>query len=166
MDDQNGADAPESEAVKPLTEDICDLLMATAPPSLAEGQQREQLIRDQANAVMHLLNERGHYLPGYPCAAQIRDDAQQFAEELILTKLVVRMLRMFSTNLVTPETKGAKRWIDDYIDGKNNHGPLGKAMYWPGGLPGLCQMLREWGFQPSATKPQYVCRKPQNRTIQ
>lgn len=147
MDDQNGADAPESEAVPPLRDEIRDLLIAT------EMQRPEEI----ANAVTHLLNERGHYLPGCPPAAQILQDAQQFAGQFMLAMLCVRLLRMLNTRIVTPETKGMERWLNDYIDGKN-HGPVGKPMFWPGGLPGLAQQLRQWGYAPTDTRPQFVAR--------
>ena len=148
MDDQTtGADAPEEQAVPPLRDEIRDLLIAT------EMQRPEEI----ANALTHLLNERGHYLPGCPPAAQILQDAQQFAGQFMLAMLCVRLLRMLNTRIVTPETKGMERWLTDYIDGKN-HGPVGKPMFWPGGLPGLAQQLRQWGYAPTETRPQFVAR--------
>ena len=146
MDDQK-PDASESQAVPPLRDEIRDLLIAT------EMQRPEQI----ADALTHLLNERGHYLPGCPPAAQILQDAQQFAGQFMLAMLCVRLLRMLNTRIVTPETKGMERWLNDYIDGKN-HGPVGKPMFWPGGLPGLAQQLRQWGYAPTDTRPQFVAR--------
>lgn len=188
MDDQTtGADAPEEQAVPPLRDEIRELLFGLPAKELAAFTQlrdhQEQADADgafvkvsrqaldeviafmadpdhaglQANAIMHLLNERGHYLPGCPPAAQILQDAQQFAGQFMLAMLCVRLLRMLNTRIVTPETKGMERWLNDYIDGKN-HGPVGKPMFWPGGLPGLAQQLRQWGYAPTETRPQFVAR--------
>lgn len=158
-DDQAEATAP------PLPEEIKALIYATAPPSLAEGEQREKLLADQASAIVHLLAERGHYLPGCPPASQILKDAQQFAGQLMLAMLVIRLLRLLGTKIVTPETKPTERWLTDYIEGRN-HGPVGKPMFWPAGLPGLAGMLREWGYAPTATHPPFVSRAIQPMTIQ
>lgn len=154
------ATAPEAQPAPPLAEEVKALIYATAPPPLAEGEQREKLLAAQAAAIVHLLNERGHYLPGCPPAADILKDAQQFAGQLMLSNLCVRLLRMLGTKIVTPETKPMERWLNDYIDGRN-HGPLGKPMFWPQSLPGLCQQLREWGFAPTATHPPFVSRARQ-----
>lgn len=112
-----------------------------------------------ANAVMHLLSEEGHFMPGTPPARQILRDAQQFAGQYMLAVLCVRLLRMLDTRIETPETKGMRRWLEDYLDGKN-HGPIGKPMLWPSGLPGLAAQMREWGYQPTPTRPPYVTRAP------
>lgn len=109
------------------------------------------------DAVMQLLVDSGNVLPGCPPAARMLKDAEQFAGQLQLAMLCVRLLRMLNTRIVTPETKGLERWLNDYIDGKN-HGPIGKPMLWPGGLPGLSQQLRDWGFQPTPTRPAFVAR--------
>ena len=196
MDDQmNGDAAPEDEATKPLPEEIRDLLFGLPPKELAAFTQlrdhQEQADADgsfvkvsrqaldemiaymadpdhaglQASAIMHLLNERGHYLPGCPPAAKILEDARQFAGQLQLAMLCVRLLRMLNTRIVTPETKGLETWLHDYIDGKN-HGPIGKPMFWPGGLPGVANQLRQWGFEPTPTRPQFVARSVPTLTMQ
>lgn len=149
MDDQNGASAPEEQAVPPLRDELRELLRVSNPMAGTEDHL--------SGAILHLLNERGHYLPGCPPAAQILQDAQQFAGQFMLAMLCVRLLRMLNTRIVTPETKGMERWLNDYIDGKN-HGPVGKPMFWPGGLPGLAQQLRQWGYAPTDTRPQFVAR--------
>lgn len=121
---------------------------------------------DTADQVMNLLNERGHYLPGAPPAAVILQDAKTFAERLTLSNLALRAFAMLgSLSLDTPETQPAKRWIVDYIEGKN-HGPVGYPMLWPAQLPGLAHMLREWGFEPTPTVPAYVARALPNPTMQ
>lgn len=165
MTDPNGLDEPAEVKTPPLAEEIRDLIMATAPPSLAEGEKRDALLRQQADAIMHLLNERGHYLPGCPPAAQILKDAEQFAGQFMLSMLCVRLLRMLNTRIVTQETKPMERWLNDYIDGKN-HGPIGKPMFWPQNLPGLAQQLRQWGYAPTETRPSFVARAVQRPTIQ
>lgn len=160
MDDQtNGAVAPESDAAKPLREEIRDVLAALRPIDHVDVEAR------CVDGIMHLLNERGHYLPGCPPAAQILKDAQQFAGQLQLAMLVVRLLRMLNTRIVTPETKGLEKWLNDYMDGRN-HGPVGKPMLWPGGLPGLADQLRQWGYQPTPTRPAFVARVAQTMTMQ
>lgn len=155
MTDPNGLDEPAEAKAPPLTQEILDLLLATE-------MQRPEQIRD---SIMHLLNERGHYLPGCPPAAQILNDAQQFAGQLQLAMLCVRLLRMVNTGIITPESKPLERWLNDYIDGRN-HGPIGKPMFWPQNLPGLAHQLREWGFQPTPTKPPFVARRVEQPTIQ
>lgn len=118
--------------------------------------------REAANAVMAILNERGHYLPGAPCAQVILNDAKSFAERLTIVTLALRLLNMLSgVTLDTPETRPAKRWLDDYLEGKN-HGPAGKPMIWPLQLPGICALLREWGFEPTPTMPPFVARSLPN----
>lgn len=122
-----------------------------------------------ADAVMQLLHDRGHYLPGCPPAATILADAKQFAERLTLSNLALRLLNMLAWSTVqTPETKPARKWLDDYLEGKN-HGPVGKPMLWPGRMPGIAHLLREWGFEPTPTMPPYVTRslpKPGSAIIQ
>lgn len=115
---------------------------------------------DFADAIIELMQNEGHIIPDGPHAEQLMHDCRQFAEELILTKLACRLLRMTAASgLITPETKGMERWLNDYIDGRH-HGPLGKAMFWPSGLPGLAGQLREWGFVPTPGKPPYVAKAP------
>jgi hypothetical protein len=160
MDNEpNEADAPEEAAPKPLRDEIRDVLAALRPTDHVDVEAR------CADGIMHLLNERGHYLPGCPPAAQILKDAQQFAGQLQLAMLVVRLLRMLNTRIVTPETKGLEKWLNDYMDGRN-HGPVGKPMLWPGGLPGLADQLRQWGYQPTPTRPAFVARVGHTLTMQ
>lgn len=152
MDDQNGASAPdEAEAPEPSLLSAITLILNARP-----GLDMEES-EFKAKAIMHLLNERGHYLPGCPPAAQILQDAQQFAGQFMLAMLCVRLLRMLNTRIVTQETKPMERWLNDYIDGKN-HGPVGKPMFWPQNLPGLAQQLRQWGYAPTETRPPFVAR--------
>lgn len=139
-----------NEAPPPLRDEILALMTGFEPDA--------NDAKVATDAIMHLLNERGHYLPGCPPAAQILQDAQQFAGQFMLSLLAVRLLRMLNTKIVTPETKGMERWLNDYIDGKN-HGPIGKPMFWPSGLPGLADQLRKWGYMPTPTNPPYVARQ-------
>lgn len=107
----------------------------------------------QAAAVTQLLLERGHVLPGAPPAQRIFEDAKRFHDQLTLTALALRILNMLAFNNVqTPETRPARKWIDDYLQGVN-HGPAGQPMLWPGGLPGMAAMLRDWGFAPTVAVP-------------
>lgn len=165
MTDPNGLDEPAEAKAPPLPEEVRDLLLAMRPPAGADAEQIDQAARDQADAIMHLLNERGHYLPGCPPAAQILKDAEQFAGQFMLSMLCVRLLRMLNTRIVTQETKPMERWLTDYIDGKN-HGPIGKPMFWPQNLPGLADQLRQWGYAPTETRPPFVARAVQRPTIQ
>lgn len=153
----SGTEAPDTpepaEAGPPsLRDQILLLVNQTTPLDPAASKLT-------ADAIMHLLNEEGHYLPGCPPAAEILNDAQQFAAKFMLAVLCVRLFRMLDTRIETPETKGMRTWLEDYIDGRN-HGPLGKPMLWPNGLPGLAQQMRVWGYQPTPTKPAFVARKP------
>lgn len=155
----------ETEAPKLLRDEIAETLRAMRPTDGEDISATDAINGRLADSIMHLLNERGHYLPGCPPAAQILKDAEQFAGQFMLAMLCVRLLRMLNTRIVTPETKGLERWLHDYIDGKN-HGPIGKPMLWPGGLPGLVQQLRSWGFAPTDTHPQFVSRATPTLTMQ
>lgn len=151
------ADEPEGTP-PPLRDEIMLLINQTTPLDMAAS-------KSTADAVVHLLNERGHYLPGCPPAEQILADAQQFAGQLMLAMLVIRLQRLLGQRIVTPETKPTERWLTDYIDGRN-HGPVGKPMFWPQNLPGLCSMLRDWGYAPTATNPPFVARAILQPTLQ
>lgn len=148
----------EEAAPRPLRDEIIDVL--------AVQFGHREAATTAADDVMQLLHERGHYLPGAPPAQQILEDAKSFAERLTLSNLALRCFAMLgSLSVDTPETQPAKRWIVDYIEGKN-HGPVGQPMLWPEKLPGLAHMLREWGFMPTPTTPPYVCRALPNPTVQ
>lgn len=153
----------------PLAVEIMDLLLAAMPTGLAGGTWAEQMnegcVKGAAD-VMNLLVERGHYVPGAPPAAVILEDAKSFAERLTLSNLALRILNMLAwSTLQTPESKPARRWIDDYLEGKN-HGPVGKPMLWPVRLPGMANLLRDWGFEPTPTIPQFVARSAPKLTVQ
>jgi hypothetical protein len=144
-----------------LADAIKDTLLRLRPSALADTEQIDQAARDQADAVMALLIEGGHVIPGAPPAMQILRDAQSFAERLTLSNLACRILNMLAfSNVQTPETKPARQWIDDYLEGRN-HGPIGQPMLWPGRLPGMASLLRDWGFMPTIAvpgQPSYVAR--------
>jgi hypothetical protein len=148
---------------------IIDKLLATRPSSLAEGEQIDQACRDQGEAVLQLLIDLGHVIPGAPPASRILADAKSFAERLTLSQLALRIYSMLAwANVETPESKPARKFIEDYIDGKN-HGPAGYPMLWPGKLPGLASMLRAWGFVPTIATPgapSYVARAVPSQTVQ
>lgn len=149
---------PKPQPDRPLIDEINEVIMLHYPSPLAEGDQRVAAVKEQAGAVMALLMERGHFLPGAPPAARILADAKSFAERLTLSNLALRCFAMLGALMVdTPETKPAKHWIVDYIDGKN-HGPVGAPMLWPTHLPGMAKMLTDWGFEPTPTTPAYVAR--------
>lgn len=152
--DQTGTDAGEAaDALSDLTTSI----EVTLEHAGGGGRAVAQMIVEQ-------LVEQGHIVPGCPPALQILKDAQQFAGQLALSNLATRVYRMVKmTHIVTPESAGTEKWITDYLDGKN-HGPIGKPMLWPRQLPGLAQLLRDWGFQPTPTKPAFVARMPQQNS--
>lgn len=124
---------------------------------------------DTADTIIAKLIETGHVIPGAPPAAQILEDAKSFAARLTLSNLALRILNMLAwSNVETPESKPARRWLEDYLEGKN-HGPVGQPMLWPGQLPGLCHLLREWGFMPTIAVPgqaSYVARAVEAPRIQ
>jgi hypothetical protein len=124
---------------------------------------------DTADTIIAKLIETGHVIPGAPPAAQILEDAKSFAARLTLSNLALRILNMLAwSNVETPESKPARRWLEDYLEGKN-HGPVGQPMLWPGQLPGLCHLLREWGFMPTIAVPgqaSYVARAVQAPRVQ
>lgn len=160
IDDEDEAPAP------PLLDEIAATLRATVRwPSGSDLADIEPVIDQAAASIVHLLNERGHYLPGCPPAAQILKDAEQFAGQFMLAILCVRLLRAMNGPIWTAERTAIERWLFDYIDGKN-HGPVGKPMFWPQNLPGLCQQLREWGYAPTATRPPFVARAIKSPTLQ
>lgn len=151
---QEPTEAPD----KPLRDEIVEVLAAFF------GHREDTT--QAAGAVMALLNERGHVMPGFPPARQILRDAEQFAGQLILANLTVRIMAMLATvTIENPETKPTRKWLNDYLDGKN-HGPVGKPMLWPGQLPALASMLRSWGYQPTPTTPAFVARARPNALTQ
>lgn len=170
MEQQVQIDAPATPAPDvPLQLEIKAALMERFPSPLAEGAQRAQAVEDMATAVVQLLEERGHVLPGAPPAQRILQDAKRIHDQLTLTALALRILNMLAFNNVqTPETKPARQWIDDYLTGKN-HGPAGQPMLWPGRMPGMAAMLRDWGFVPTIAlpgSPSFVARAQPNPTKQ
>lgn len=156
------------EAIPPL---IVEIARAIADPGNFPTKDNHRnapvsTVQWQAAAVMDLLNQRGHVLPGCPPAQRILDDAKSFAERLTLTMLALRILNMLAWMKVeTPETKPARQWLDDYLEGRN-HGPAGQPMLWPARLPGMAALLRDWGFMPTPTMPPYVARALPNPTMQ
>lgn len=160
------ADAPELDtpaADPPIPPLINEIARAIADPGnfpTADNHRNAPVstVQWQAAAVMDLLNQRGHVLPGCPPAQRILEDAKSFAERLTLSNLALRILNMLAWSTIqTPESKPARRWIEDYIEGKN-HGPVGNPMLWPLSMPGMCSLLGEWGFVPTPTMPPYVAR--------
>lgn len=117
---------------------------------LGEGTAPDETMTER---IMSHLVETGHVVPGAPPASHILRDAQSFAERLTLSNLALRILNMLAfSSITTPETAGARRWIDDYLEGRN-HGPVGHPMLWPGGLPGMAKLLGDWGFKPTIAVP-------------
>lgn len=154
----------ETEALRPrpdvpLRDEILGLIVSVIDGESGGGGPT-------ADAIMQLLMDRGHCLPGCPPAAVILEDAKQFAERLTLSNLALRLLNMLAwSNVQTPETVPARKWLEDYLEGRN-HGPVGKPMLWPARLPGLCHLLTEWGFEATPTMPPYVCRSLPSPTMQ
>lgn len=164
----------------PLRDELAEIVYGTSQESVehpwemvkGEPPSARPVVNDAydtADAIMQLLQDRGHYLPGAPPAAVILNDAKSFAERLVLSNLALRILNMLAwSNVQTPETKPARKWIEDYLEGRN-HGPVGQPMLWPGQLPGMCHLLRDWGFQPTIAGPgqaSYVARALPNPTVQ
>ena len=147
--------------------------MALADPPRDEGPLEPLRIMgagrmaDNDQALLLSFNRRptDDELRGFtnlPPVPQIVADARQFAEQWMLAELVARLFRrLILGGLVLPETPAAMDWLRDYIDGNlHGHGPLGRPMIWPEKLPGLCNLIRSFGFQPTPTVPQYVMRMP------
>ena len=149
------------QAERPIRDELAEVILALSLSPLAEGQAKSDQALRQADGVLALLNQRGFYLPGCPPAKQLLADAELFAAQLMLAMIVCRCYAMLDTGLVTPETKGMRNWLADYVNGRN-HGPVGKPMHWPAGLPGLCSLLRDWGYAPTPTQPAFVARKRHN----
>lgn len=165
MDDPLAPAEPVAdEAVPPL---ITEIARAIADPGNFPTKDNHRnaplsTVQWQAAAVMDLLTQRGHVLPGVPPAKTILADAQSFAARLIMSNLALRILNMLAYMKVeTPETDPARRWLDDYLEGRN-HGPAGCPMLWPARLPAMAALLRDWGFIPTPTMPPYVARAPQS----
>ena len=156
-------DAPAPVADEPIPPLIVEIARAIADPGNFPTKDNHRnaplsTVQWQAAAVMDLLNQRGHVMPGCPEAKTILADARSFAERLVMSNLAARLLNMLAWSAVeTPETKPARQWLDDYFEGKN-HGPIGCPMIWPLRMPGICALLRQWGFQPTQTMPPFVAR--------
>lgn len=147
-----------SDPVAALREALLEALTIPSDLKPFEGVTETELL---AGRVAETLISLGHLVPGAPPANIILRDARQFAEKLTLSNLALRIMRMVTmTGIKTKESKATERWIRDYLDGKN-HGPAGQPMLWPGTLPGLVALLREWGFVPTPGRPAYVARAPQ-----
>lgn len=149
-----------ASTVEALRDDICEVLGQTA-------SRTDRAVA--ASNVLQMLINSGHVLPGAPPAAKILEDARQFAAKLTLSNLALRILNMLAfSNVQTPETKPARQWIDDYLEGRN-HGPVGHPMLWPGKMPGMASMLRDWGFIPTIAhpgQPSYVAKAVKAPTVQ
>jgi hypothetical protein len=159
----NGAEPQADAPIPELREELVRTIAEVAAASRIDTQGIESAAAD---AIMNLLNERGHYLPGCPPAQRILDDAKSFAERLTLSNLACRVLFMLAWSTIeTPESRPARKWVEDYLEGRG-HGPIGKPMLWPARLPGLAGLLREWGFEPSPSMPPYVARSLPNPTAQ
>lgn len=177
LSQESAAATPAPE--RPLRDELAEVIYGTSQESVERPWDPEWSTPsdlpvvndcfDTADLIIHLLQERGHVLLGAPPAAQIFADAKRFHDQLTLTALALRILNMLAFNNVqTPETKPARKWIDDYLQGVN-HGPAGQPMLWPGRLPGMDAMLRDWGFQPTIAlpgRPSYVARALPNPTVQ
>lgn len=174
---QESAPAPEQPDV-PLRDEIARLIYETSQESvehpwdsMAPDEESPVLddAYDTADLIVGLLTARGHVLPGAPPAQRILEDAKQFAAKLTLSNLALRVLNMLAFNEVqTPESRPARKWIEDYLLGVN-HGPVGQPMLWPGKMPGMAAMLRDWGFVPTIAipgQPSYVARAVPNPTVQ
>lgn len=155
------------EAVPDLAVELLRALCDPGHSPTPDNPKGDRTLQEwQRDAVLDLLNQRGHVLPGCPPAARILRDAQSFAERLTLSNLAVRILNMLAWSTIEhQESRPARRWLENYLEGKG-HGPVGQAMLWPANLPGLSQQLRNWGFEPTPTMPPYVMRSLPNPTAQ
>lgn len=141
---------PEPEAQRASLKD--ELLQAIADPGqfpTADNPKGDRTVSAWSrDAVLDLLTQRGHVLPGAPPAAKIIDDARSFAEQLTLAKLFAQVVRhAVLKRIMTNETEGTLAWLTDYLDGVN-HGPIGAPMLWPDQLPRLAMLMRSWGYEP------------------
>jgi hypothetical protein len=151
--------APAEPLAVQLLRAIADPGNVPAPGNFKGDRTVSEWSRDSVVAV---LTEGGWIMEGVPPVQQVLAQAEAYSDELILTKLVARFFRvMILGALIIPETPQAMDWLRDYIDGIHKvHGPLGKPMLWPGRLPAICSLLRDWGFQPTPTNPQFVSLRP------
>lgn len=155
MQDQlsQNATGAANQLLDALSEAIKGAVLKHRPGALADAEQIDQAARDQADAVMSVLDAMGYIVPGVPALAVVLRDFKVTHDRLTLTMLALRILNMLAfSEVVTPESKPARQFIDDYLQGKN-HGPAGEPMLWPGRLPGLANLLREWGFVPTIALP-------------
>lgn len=151
MQGQLSQNAPADDV--PLPVKLQAAIMAEFPSPLAEGPQRADAVAKQTAAVMKVLVDEGHVVPGVPPLTRVLSDFKVTHDKLTLTTLALRILNMLAfTEIQTPESKPARKFIDDYLAGVN-HGPAGEPMLWPGRLPGLANLLREWGFVPTIALP-------------
>lgn len=159
--------ADKVEAMPSLRDELLTVLCDPGHAPTADNPKGDRTLQEwQRDAVMDLLVQRGHFLPGAPPAQRILDDAKSFAERLVLSNLALRILNMLAWSTIeTPESKPARKWLEDYLEGRT-HGPVGQPMLWPARLPGMAHLLRDWGFEPTPTMPPYVARSLPNRTVQ
>lgn len=129
--------------------------------------QIDRLVAPGERAVITTFNreitdEELERMRALPPSTVIARDAQHFAERVLLAELAVKLFRtLVLGNFVVEESPRAMEWLKDWIDGTmEGHGPIGGPMIWPEKLTFVCGLLRQWGFQPTPTLPQYVMRKP------
>lgn len=109
-----------------------------------------------------VTDEEMNAIASLPPAHIIARDAQHFAERVILAELAVRLFRVLVLgNIVVPDSPAAMDWLRDWIDGNlQGHGPMGSGpMIWPDRLTFVTTLLRQWGFEPTPTRPAYVTRQ-------
>lgn len=165
----NDSTIPQADMITatpaPLEEQLLRAISDPGQFPLADNAKGERTVSEWSrDAVVQVLHGGGWVIPGAPPASRLLDDARQFAERTILSELAVRLFRtLVLGNIVLPETPAAMDWLKEWIDGsRQGHGPIGKPMIWPDRLPGVANLLRQWGFQPTPTVPPYVMRQPQN----
>lgn len=158
--DENRTHGAHSAVDDALPELPMDTLRRQLLASIDHGDHGDH--EGGVTALLSVLEKGGWIIPGVPPVTQVLADAKQYADELLLAKLVARFFRVLILGaVVIPETPQAMDWLRDYIDGNHKiHGPLGKPMIWPDRLPMVAQLLREWGFQPTPTQPPYVSPRP------
>lgn len=161
---------------EPLEKQLATTLMATLRASAADGANWVDPHSDPdsfgfdghldlnkvTEALMAVLQGGGWVLPDGPPARELLEQYRNAMERGILLQLAVRLFRVLILgNVILPESVGAMDWLRDWVDGNlRGHGPIGGPMIWPERLPGICNLLREWGFMPTPSIPPYVQMKP------
>lgn len=83
--------------------------------------------------------------------AFLADALMQLTDRAMRMEVALRLVRHFAmSGVLQPESGAVRDWLRDWIDGIYGSGGPGGPLLWPAALANCCQLMRGWGFEPSA----------------